>query len=254
MYVLGTAALLTLERLIDSLQGVGHSFFNNHSWTSIFCGHINDAKAHTTPNFLLTRQALPAEEKLRRNSQHGCCDMRKKEINQTELLKAMYNLSLRNHRCLVRQSTKRFISIARCLFAVILINGMLQLPSPLVAVAATSENANEEMLCTILPNGEEECEAVYFDPEFGEVYDEDGHYDEVELELEENQDASSARECTDQDNQCSSWAKNGDCGEILKWSLEFFRKVGISHILPHFDFRDQSWIYEIPMPSILRNM
>jgi len=97
-----------------------------------------------------------------------------------------------------------------CLVAVILINGM-QLPSTLVAVAAPSENANEEMLCTILPNGEEECEAVYFDPEFGEIYDEDGHYDEVELELEENQDASSARECIDQDNQCSSWAKKGDC-------------------------------------------
>ncbi len=90
---------------------------------------------------------------------------------------------------------------------------MLHLPSSLVAEAAPDKNTNEEMLCTILPNGEEECEAVYFEPEFGEVHDEDGHYDEVKSGVDENQDVSSARKCVDRDNECLSWANNGDCGE-----------------------------------------
>mmetsp|Transcript_15187 Transcript_15187/g.32955 ORF Transcript_15187/g.32955 Transcript_15187/m.32955 type:complete len:526 (-) Transcript_15187:286-1863(-) len=66
--------------------------------------------------------------------------------------------------------------------------------------------ANEEYLCSVGPDGQEDCQAVYFEPELDDASPDD------EEEAEANwRSGLAVEECTDHDAECNTLAESGEC-------------------------------------------
>ena len=73
-------------------------------------------------------------------------------------------------------------------------------------------HAGEEYLCSIGPDGEEDCEAVYFEPDIDDVIINDHHHDDdFEEEEERWRMGLAVEECADRHAECPTYAEDGEC-------------------------------------------
>ena len=68
--------------------------------------------------------------------------------------------------------------------------------------------ANEEYLCTEGPDGEQDCEAVYFD---SDIYQDSGDESGEKVDDGAWRSQLAVEECTDHGDECTSLAENDEC-------------------------------------------
>ena len=78
-----------------------------------------------------------------------------------------------------------------------------------LSLLPTVTHANEEYLCAIGPDGEEDCQEVYFEPD---IYDNPPGDNDEQYDDDESWRAALAIEgCTDHDADCETLAESGEC-------------------------------------------